>query len=164
MRQGGHARWIGEPKRRRTNARQAHNGRRVPRAILRESCGGDVGSRPAVGRRRARGAVGTVPGSDRSVQSEPRRPHLPAVSRRDTVARAAEKGTSEQGAIRRRRGRRDVMVDAIVSHAGWVLFVWVFVNQSGVPVPVVPSLVAAGALAGRGGASCAVVLAATVTA
>src|SRR6267143_5726023 len=55
-------------------------------------------------------------------------------------------------------------VDAIVSHAGWVLFVWVFVNQSGVPVPVVPSLVAAGALAGRGGASCAVVLAAAVTA
>src|SRR5439155_1192788 len=38
-------------------------------------------------------------------------------------------------------------VDAIIHHAGWVLFVWVFVNQSGVPVPVVPSLVAAGALA-----------------
>src|SRR5437867_2131289 len=36
-------------------------------------------------------------------------------------------------------------VDAIIHHAGWVLFVWVFVNQSGVPVPVVPSLVAAGA-------------------
>src|SRR5256712_9921369 len=51
-------------------------------------------------------------------------------------------------------------VDAIIHHAGWVLFVWVFVNQSGVPVPVVPSLVAAGALAGRGGSSCAVMLAA----
>jgi outer membrane protein, multidrug efflux system len=51
-------------------------------------------------------------------------------------------------------------LDAIVHHAGWLLFVWVFVNQSGVPVPVVPSLVAAGALAGRGGASCAVMLAA----
>src|SRR5438309_2422883 len=51
-------------------------------------------------------------------------------------------------------------VDAIIHHAGWVLFVWVFVNQSGVPVPVVPSLMAAGALAGRGGSSCAVMLAA----
>ena len=51
-------------------------------------------------------------------------------------------------------------VDAIIHHAGWVLFAWVFVNQSGVPVPVVPTLVAAGALAGRGGSSCAVMLAA----
>src|SRR5438132_697386 len=51
-------------------------------------------------------------------------------------------------------------VDAIIRHAGWVLFAWVFVDQSGVPVPVVPTLVAAGALAGRGGASCAVMLAA----
>src|SRR5256712_8730016 len=51
-------------------------------------------------------------------------------------------------------------VDAIIHHAGWVLFAWVFVNQSGVPVPVVPSLVAADALAGRGGSSCAVMLAA----
>jgi len=51
-------------------------------------------------------------------------------------------------------------VDAMIHHAGWVLFVWVFVNQSGVLVPVVPSLVAAGALAGRGGSSCAVMLAA----
>jgi len=51
-------------------------------------------------------------------------------------------------------------LDAIIHHAGWVLFVWVFVNQSGVPVPVVPTLVAAGALADRGGPSCAVMLAA----
>src|SRR5437899_9483526 len=62
--------------------------------------------------------------------------------------------------MRRRRGGRDMNSDAIIQHAGWVLFVWVFVNQSGVPVPVVPSLVAAGALAGRGGSSCAVMLAA----
>ena len=54
--------------------------------------------------------------------------------------------------------------DALVHHAGWVLFVWVFVNQSGVPVPVVPSLLAAGVLAGRGGSSWAVMLAAAVTA
>src|SRR5882724_7713257 len=54
-------------------------------------------------------------------------------------------------------------VDAIIQHAGWVLFVWVFANQSGIPVPVVPSLVAAGALAGRGGPSCAVMLAAAAS-
>jgi outer membrane protein, multidrug efflux system len=53
-------------------------------------------------------------------------------------------------------------LDVIVRHAGWVLFVWVFVNQSGVPVPVVPSLVAAATLAGRGGPSGAVMLAAAV--
>jgi multidrug efflux system outer membrane protein len=55
-------------------------------------------------------------------------------------------------------------LDAIIHHAGWVLFVWVFANQSGVPVPVVPSLMAAGAVAGRGGPSCAVMLAAAGTA
>lgn len=37
-------------------------------------------------------------------------------------------------------------------HAMW-LFAWVAVNQGGVPIPVVPSLVAAGALAGAGHAS-----------
>ena len=54
--------------------------------------------------------------------------------------------------------------DAILHHAGWALFAWVFVNQCGVPVPVVPSLLAAGALAGRGGPSYAVMLTAAVTA
>ena len=51
-------------------------------------------------------------------------------------------------------------IDGIIHHAEWVLFVWVFANQSGVPVPVVPSLVAAEALAGRGGPSWTVMLAA----
>jgi membrane protein DedA with SNARE-associated domain len=37
-------------------------------------------------------------------------------------------------------------------HAMW-LFAWVAANQGGVPIPVVPSLVAAGALAGAGHAS-----------
>src|SRR5690349_9870412 len=55
-------------------------------------------------------------------------------------------------------------VELIIHHAGWVLFVWVFANQSGIPVPVVPSLVAAGALAHRGGPSFAVILAAAATA
>jgi hypothetical protein len=32
----------------------------------------------------------------------------------------------------------------------WILFAWVFVSQAGVPVPVVPSLLAAGMLVGKG--------------
>src|SRR5258708_20679885 len=51
-------------------------------------------------------------------------------------------------------------VDAIIRQAGWVLFAWVLVNQRGVPVAVVQTLVTAGALDGRGGSSCAVMLAA----
>lgn len=35
----------------------------------------------------------------------------------------------------------------IDDNAGWVLFLWVLGNQAGVPVPVVPPLLAAGALA-----------------
>jgi membrane protein DedA with SNARE-associated domain len=38
----------------------------------------------------------------------------------------------------------------ILDHVEWVLFGWVLVNQSGVPVPVVPGLLAAGALAASG--------------
>src|SRR2546428_13468259 len=57
-----------------------------------------------------------------------------------------------------------MIVDGILHHAGWVLFVWVFANQSGIPVPVVPSLIAAGALAGRGGPSYAAMLASAAAA
>jgi membrane protein DedA with SNARE-associated domain len=41
----------------------------------------------------------------------------------------------------------------------WILFAWVLVNQAGVPVPVVPSLLAAGVLAGRGSISLSAALA-----
>ncbi len=44
----------------------------------------------------------------------------------------------------------DEMIESMTPHAGWVLFVWVLANQAGVPVPVAPSLLAAGALAGSG--------------
>ena len=57
-----------------------------------------------------------------------------------------------------------MIVDGILHHAGWVLFVWVFANQSGIPLPVVPSLIAAGALAGRGGPSYAAMLASAAAA
>ena len=57
-----------------------------------------------------------------------------------------------------------MIAEAIIHHAAWVLFVWVFANQGGAPVPVVPSLVVAGALAGRGGPSYVVLVAAAVTA
>ena len=41
--------------------------------------------------------------------------------------------------------------------AEWALFVWVLANQSGVPIPVVPALLGAGALAGSGGSLSVVV-------
>jgi membrane protein DedA with SNARE-associated domain len=43
-------------------------------------------------------------------------------------------------------------------HAMW-LFAWVAVNQGGVSIPVVPALIAAGALAGAGDASLRTVVA-----
>jgi len=44
----------------------------------------------------------------------------------------------------------DEVVESMTPYAGWVLFVWVLAYQAGVPVPVAPSLLAAGALAGSG--------------
>jgi membrane protein DedA with SNARE-associated domain len=38
----------------------------------------------------------------------------------------------------------------ILEHAEWLLFAWVLGNQGGLPVPVVPALLGAGALAGNG--------------
>ena len=38
----------------------------------------------------------------------------------------------------------------MVDHAEWFLFAWVFGNQAGVPLPVVPALLGAGVLAGSG--------------
>ncbi len=46
----------------------------------------------------------------------------------------------------------------ILEHAEWFLFAWVFGNQAGVPVPVVPALLGAGALAGSGDLSMAVII------
>jgi len=46
----------------------------------------------------------------------------------------------------------------ILEHAEWFLFAWVFGNQAGVPVPVVPALLGAGALAGNGHLSMAVMV------
>jgi membrane protein DedA with SNARE-associated domain len=46
----------------------------------------------------------------------------------------------------------------ILEHAEWFLFAWVFGNQAGVPVPVVPALLGAGALAGNGQLSMAVII------
>jgi membrane protein DedA with SNARE-associated domain len=56
------------------------------------------------------------------------------------------------------------MIDAVIHLPGWVLFFWVFANQGGVPIPVVPSLVAAGALASTGGPKFVTTLAAAVVA
>ncbi len=46
----------------------------------------------------------------------------------------------------------------MLDHAEWYLFAWVFGNQAGVPVPVVPVLLGAGALAGNGHLSMAVIV------
>jgi membrane protein DedA with SNARE-associated domain len=46
----------------------------------------------------------------------------------------------------------------ILEHTEWFLFAWVFGNQAGVPVPVVPALLGAGALAGNGHLSMAVIV------
>jgi len=46
----------------------------------------------------------------------------------------------------------------ILEHAEWLLFAWVFGNQAGVPLPVVPALLGAGALAGSGYLSMGVIL------
>ncbi len=56
----------------------------------------------------------------------------------------------------------DKMIESMTPHAGWVLFVWVLANQAGVPVPVAPFLLAAGALAGSGSLRFIMVLAVVV--
>src|SRR5262245_13592256 len=39
------------------------------------------------------------------------------------------------------------MTTALTDHLTWVLFLWVLANQAGVPIPVGPALLGAGALA-----------------
>jgi membrane protein DedA with SNARE-associated domain len=56
----------------------------------------------------------------------------------------------------------DGMIESMTLHAGWVLFVWVLANQAGVPVPVAPFLLTAGALAGSGSLRFIMVLAVVV--
>jgi membrane protein DedA with SNARE-associated domain len=41
-------------------------------------------------------------------------------------------------------------LDFVQRHAQALLFVWIFIDQLGVPIPAVPLLLAAGALAGAG--------------
>jgi membrane protein DedA with SNARE-associated domain len=60
-----------------------------------------------------------------------------------------------------------VTSSVIAAHAywaEWALFVWVLANQGGVPIPVVPALLGAGALTGRGSLSVVVTLAVSVAA
>ena len=44
----------------------------------------------------------------------------------------------------------DALTAVLVEHGYLILFVWVFLNQIGVPIPAAPYVVAAGALAGLG--------------
>jgi membrane protein DedA with SNARE-associated domain len=49
-------------------------------------------------------------------------------------------------------------------HGYWLVFVWTFIDQLGVPVPAVPLLIGAGVLAGTGEIGLATILAVTITA
>jgi len=60
-----------------------------------------------------------------------------------------------------------VTPSVIAAHAHWAelaLFVWVLANQGGMPIPVAPALLGAGALAGSGSLSVVVTLAVSVAA
>ncbi len=46
----------------------------------------------------------------------------------------------------------------MANHAEWLFFAWVFCNQAGVPLPVVPALLGAGVLAGSGYLSMAAII------
>jgi membrane protein DedA with SNARE-associated domain len=46
----------------------------------------------------------------------------------------------------------------MLEHAPWFLSAWVFCNQAGVPVPIIPALIGAGALAGNGHLSMALIV------
>src|SRR4029453_4922666 len=52
----------------------------------------------------------------------------------------------------------------MLEHAQWLLFAWVFGNQAGVPVTVVPVLLGAGALAGSGRLNLTAIIPITVVA
>src|SRR5258707_2128336 len=58
-----------------------------------------------------------------------------------------------------RAGWMNTMAPVITDYASWILFAWILANQTGVPVPVVPALLGAGALAGSGRLRIAVILA-----
>jgi membrane protein DedA with SNARE-associated domain len=55
-------------------------------------------------------------------------------------------------------------VDFFERHGYWVLFVWILVDQLGVPIPAIPLLIGAGALAGAGKISPVAILVVAVSA
>src|SRR5256886_15937826 len=58
----------------------------------------------------------------------------------------------------------DGVIDVLVRHGYLVVFGWVLADQIGLPLPAVPFLLAAGALAGNGRLSLALILAAAALA
>src|SRR5437879_9470012 len=62
------------------------------------------------------------------------------------------------------RSVMDGVIDVLVRHGYLVVFGWVLAEQIGLPLPAVPFLLAAGALAGDGRLSLALVLAAAALA
>src|SRR2546430_4696840 len=62
------------------------------------------------------------------------------------------------------RSVMDGVIDVLVRHGYLVVFGWVLADQIGLPLPAVPFLLAAGALAGNGRLSLALILAAAALA
>src|SRR5213593_2342626 len=62
------------------------------------------------------------------------------------------------------RSVMDGVIDVLVRHGYLVVFGWVLADQIGLPLPAVPFLLAAGALAGNGRLSVALILAAAALA
>src|SRR2546430_3308210 len=62
------------------------------------------------------------------------------------------------------RSVMDGVIDVLVRHGYLVVFGWVLADQLGLPLPAVPFLLAAGALAGNGRLSLALILAAAALA
>src|SRR5256885_5081962 len=90
----------------------------------------------------------------------------PPRSRQGRSIRAATAGAGHRGSARRRvpgracyrRGPWDGAMDFLVRYGYLVVFGWVFAEQIGLPIPAAPVLLAAGALAGTGRLSLALVL------
>jgi membrane protein DedA with SNARE-associated domain len=55
-------------------------------------------------------------------------------------------------------------LEFVQRHGYWLVFVWIFVDQLGVPIPAVPLLIGAGALAGAGKTDLATLLAVALVA
>src|SRR6266849_3178332 len=107
------------------------------------------------------GGVRPAPGGLEGVGPHVVRSRQPG-SRPEDAGRMSYRGACSGWRCPSRAGWMDTMAPVITEYASWILFAWILANQGGVPVPVVPALLGAGALAGSGHLSIAVILAVAV--